>query len=69
MVNGVAQVQVFGAQKYAVRVQLDPRALAARQIGIDEVASAISQRQRQPADRHAVWPEPRLTRFRPTDSC
>ena len=42
MVNGVAQVQVFGAQKYAVRAQLDPRALAARQIGIDEVASAIT---------------------------
>ena len=30
MVSGVAQVQVFGSQKYAVRVQLDPRALAAR---------------------------------------
>jgi HAE1 family hydrophobic/amphiphilic exporter-1 len=40
-VPGVAQVQVFGSQKYAVRVQLDPRALAARRIGIDEVASAI----------------------------
>ncbi len=42
MVNGVAQVQVYGAQKYAVRVQLDPNALAYRKIGIDEVASAIS---------------------------
>ena len=41
MVSGVAQVQVFGAQKYAVRAQLDPKALAARSIGIDEVASAI----------------------------
>ncbi|HEV2991779.1 MAG TPA: efflux RND transporter permease subunit [Candidatus Angelobacter sp.] len=41
MINGVAQVQVFGAQKYAVRVQVDPRALATRQIGIDEVESAI----------------------------
>jgi len=40
-VSGVAQVQVFGSQKYAVRVQLDPRQLASRQIGIDEVASAI----------------------------
>ena len=29
MVNGVAQVQVYGSQKYAVRVQLDPKALAA----------------------------------------
>jgi len=41
MINGVAQVQVFGAQKYAVRAQLDPRALAARQIGIDDVENAI----------------------------
>jgi HAE1 family hydrophobic/amphiphilic exporter-1 len=42
MVSGVAQVQVYGAQKYAVRVQLDPKALAVRSIGIDEVASAIT---------------------------
>jgi HAE1 family hydrophobic/amphiphilic exporter-1 len=42
-VRGVAQVQVFGSQKYAVRVQLDPEALATRGIGIDEVASAISR--------------------------
>jgi HAE1 family hydrophobic/amphiphilic exporter-1 len=41
MVNGVAQVNVFGSQKHAVRVDVDPRALAARSIGIDEVASAI----------------------------
>src|SRR5437762_8929870 len=41
MINGVAQVQVFGAQKYAVRVQVEPRALATRQIGIDEVENAI----------------------------
>ncbi len=43
MVSGVAQVQVFGAQKYAVRVQLDPKALATRAIGIDEVASAVQR--------------------------
>jgi HAE1 family hydrophobic/amphiphilic exporter-1 len=41
MVNGVAQVNVYGSAKYAVRVQLDPNALAARQVGIDEVAQAI----------------------------
>ncbi|MBI3492912.1 MAG: efflux RND transporter permease subunit [Acidobacteria bacterium] len=41
MVSGVAQVQVFGAAKYAVRVDLDPRQLSAHGIGIDEVASAI----------------------------
>ena len=40
-VPGVAQVQVYGSQKYAVRIQLDPRELAARNIGIDEVAQAV----------------------------
>jgi len=40
-VLGVAQVQVYGSQKYAVRVQLDPNALATRGIGIDEVAQSI----------------------------
>jgi HAE1 family hydrophobic/amphiphilic exporter-1 len=41
MINGVAQVNVFGSQQYAVRVQLNPGKLAARGIGIDEVAGAI----------------------------
>ncbi|MGH9579594.1 MAG: efflux RND transporter permease subunit [Terriglobales bacterium] len=41
MVSGVAQVQVFGSQKYAVRAQLDPRELATRKIGLDEVADAV----------------------------
>ncbi len=40
-VSGVAQVQVFGSQKYAVRVQIDPQALVARGIGLDEVAAAV----------------------------
>jgi HAE1 family hydrophobic/amphiphilic exporter-1 len=40
-VSGVAQVQVYGSQKYAVRIHLDPRALASRGIGIDEVQTAI----------------------------
>ena len=42
-ITGVAQVQVFGSQKYAVRVQLDPNALASRGIGIDEVQKALAQ--------------------------
>ena len=42
-IGGVAQVQVLGTQKYAARVQLDPRKLASRGIGIDEVASAVAQ--------------------------
>ncbi|MGA2587585.1 MAG: efflux RND transporter permease subunit [Candidatus Aminicenantales bacterium] len=41
MVDGVAQVQVYGSQTYAVRVQLDPDALASRGVGIDDVALAI----------------------------
>src|SRR5215467_10608134 len=41
MVSGVAQVQVLGAQKYSVRVSLDPKQLASRQVGIDEVATSI----------------------------
>jgi len=42
MVSGVARVFVYGEQKYAVRVQVDPDALAAHNIGIDEVQRAIS---------------------------
>jgi HAE1 family hydrophobic/amphiphilic exporter-1 len=42
MVDGVAQVSVFGSAKYAVRIQLDPTALAYRKIGIDEVADAVN---------------------------
>ena len=41
MVEGVAQVQVFGAAKYAVRVQVDPDALFHRQIGLNEVDQAL----------------------------
>src|SRR6266404_6258808 len=41
MVSGVAQVQVLGAQKYAVHVQMDPHAMAARQVGINEVETAL----------------------------
>jgi HAE1 family hydrophobic/amphiphilic exporter-1 len=40
-IDGVAQVQVYGSQKYAVRIQLDPQQLSARSIGIDEVAAAV----------------------------
>jgi HAE1 family hydrophobic/amphiphilic exporter-1 len=43
MVSGVAQVQVYGSQKFAVRAQLDPRALASRKIGIDEVTNALAK--------------------------
>jgi hydrophobic/amphiphilic exporter-1 (mainly G- bacteria), HAE1 family len=41
MISGVAQVSVYGSQKYAVRIQLDPKALASRGLGIDEVTNAV----------------------------
>jgi len=40
-ISGVAQVQVFGSQQYAVRVQLDPNALATRGIALTDVEQAI----------------------------
>ncbi len=43
MISGVAQVSVYGAQKYAVRAQLDPNLLAARGIPIDDVESALER--------------------------
>jgi HAE1 family hydrophobic/amphiphilic exporter-1 len=39
-IDGVAQVNVYGSQKYAVRIQLNPDALAARGLGINEVTAA-----------------------------
>src|SRR4051795_10170612 len=41
-INGVGQVQIYGTQKYAVRIQLDPNALAARGIGVDEIQTAVA---------------------------
>src|SRR6516162_11184157 len=41
-IPGVAQVQVNGAQKYAIRVHLDPTKLAAKQIGMNEIETALT---------------------------
>jgi HAE1 family hydrophobic/amphiphilic exporter-1 len=43
MINGVAQVSVYGSQKYAVRIQVDPKSLVGKNIGLDELATAIQQ--------------------------
>jgi HAE1 family hydrophobic/amphiphilic exporter-1 len=43
MINGVSQVQVMGQQKYAVRVQLDPDALAALHIGLNDIDNQLNQ--------------------------
>lgn len=40
-INGVAQVQIFGQKRYAVRVQADPQKLAARNLTLDEVATVL----------------------------
>ncbi|MEW6265592.1 MAG: efflux RND transporter permease subunit [Thermodesulfobacteriota bacterium] len=42
MITGVAQVMVFGSQKYAVRIKLDPKAMAAKGLGLDEVARSVA---------------------------
>ena len=43
MVPGVAQVSVYGSKKYAVRIQLDPEAMAAKGIGVDDAAEAVKR--------------------------
>jgi HAE1 family hydrophobic/amphiphilic exporter-1 len=43
MVDGVAQVDVIGSQKSAIRIQLDPNQLAVRQIGVDDVVAAVQR--------------------------
>ncbi len=57
-INGVAQVSVFGAQPYAVRIQVDPNKLAAYGLGIDQVEQAVEGGQREPAARHALRKAP-----------
>ena len=42
-ISGIAQVEVYGSQKYAVRVQLDPQQLASKQIGLDQIQTVIQQ--------------------------
>jgi HAE1 family hydrophobic/amphiphilic exporter-1 len=41
IVEGVAQVQVYGAQKFAVRAQMDPESMADRGVAVDDVTNAI----------------------------
>jgi HAE1 family hydrophobic/amphiphilic exporter-1 len=42
-IAGVAQVQIYGSQKFAVRIEANPDQLASRGIGIDELQQALSQ--------------------------
>jgi HAE1 family hydrophobic/amphiphilic exporter-1 len=41
IVEGVAQVQVYGAQKFAVRAQMDPESMADKGVAVDDVTNAI----------------------------
>jgi HAE1 family hydrophobic/amphiphilic exporter-1 len=41
-VDGVSEVQIYGSQKYALRAEVDPRALATRGIALEDVATALS---------------------------
>ena len=68
MVDGVAQVQVFGAAKYAVRVQVDPNKLASPRDRPERSRPGAARVERQHPDRHAVRPEAGLTTSRPTAS-
>lgn len=43
MINGVALVNVYGSQKYAVRIQIDPKELVSRGIGFDQIVNAVSE--------------------------
>ena len=61
MVQGVAQVLVYGSQKHAVRIKLDPRLLATRRIGLDEVTAAV-QRSNVNLPTGTLWgPEKAMT--------
>ena len=42
MLPGVSQVQVYGAQKFAVRIQVNPEALAAKGLSFDDVMNSVS---------------------------
>ena len=55
MVSGVAQVQVYGSQTYAVHIQMDPQKLAGYGIGVDDVSNGNKFRRCEYAHRHFIW--------------
>ena len=74
-VTGVSQVRVSGQQHYAVHVQVNPAALAARGIGLEDVRTALANATRQPGQGqprerppvdHARHQRPAVQRRRPT---
>ena len=61
MVNGVAQVTLRGTQKYAVRIQLDPRALEGFDLDADQVARAVSSQNANKPMGRLIGPDRILT--------
>ena len=61
MVNGVAQVTLRGTQKYAVRIQLDPRALEGLDLDADQVARAVSSQNANKPMGRLIGPDRILT--------
>ena len=68
MVEGVAQVQVFGAAKYAVRVQVDPQSARLARHRAERSRPGVTGVERQHPDGLAVRPEADVSTFRPTAS-
>ena len=62
MVGGVAQVLVYGAQKYAVRIQLDPRQLASRNLALEDIDDRGRRAERESAHGRALGAEGRAHR-------
>ena len=56
-IPGVAQVLIYGAQKFAIRVQADPEAAAARGLSLDDIRTAVVAGQFVDAGRHPERPE------------
>ena len=61
MVNGVAQVTLRGTQKYAVRIQLDPRAMEGLDLDADQVARAVSSQNANKPMGRLIGPDRILT--------
>ena len=67
--DGVAQVNIYGQKRFAVRVRVQPDALAARNISLDELTHGAARRQREHAGRHARRPAADADAAGATGSC
>ena len=67
--DGVAQVNVYGQKRFAVRVRVQPDALAARNISLDELTNALRAANANTPVGTLEGPAQTLTLTRPTGSC